>query len=489
MKLPFSYKETSKLVKATTLVVTVGVLQGCSSVPNNTNLVEIQPISTEQQLAQHLAEWETYKPQLEALLAAQETEENTAQANANPVAANVDIASTENSAEPQEMVKEDPASAAAQFQPKEQINSPQINTSSNAPAASAATATVATEASAAEPVVDSVTPGVQVTPAAEAMVAASTEQTSTSETMAKAAEETPVVSVDDTMEKATPVVEEKPVVMQDKVAQGSQQSAEKAAMAPSASPKEPSNVTTAEAQPATEMAKMDDDAEAGETSKKTPSRDGEYVVAEMATSANIDENDARSGSFEYKLSNDVLLDGDADPTAEPEVSPSIDKTAEEANENRYVRAQFQESERAKKIRLAKEAAAKKAQEAAIRAAQQREKANEKRAMAVKVAEPKVVTKALEKKRTPKVGEYGLQLVSHTRTGEAEKSWSKISRKFRTLLAGKEPIVEQAVVKNRQYYRLKVGPYYDKNIAVDTCKQLVLSHQDCIVSNYYGEPLE
>ncbi len=90
-----------------------------------------------------------------------------------------------------------------------------------------------------------------------------------------------------------------------------------------------------------------------------------------------------------------------------------------------------------------------------------------------------------RKKTP--GEYGLQLVSHRTEASANRAWSPISTKFRTLLAGKEPVIEMATVKGKQYYRLKVGPYYDKKIAVDTCKQLVLSHQDCLVSDYYGEP--
>ena len=90
-----------------------------------------------------------------------------------------------------------------------------------------------------------------------------------------------------------------------------------------------------------------------------------------------------------------------------------------------------------------------------------------------------------RKKTP--GEYGLQLVSHRSEAGANRAWSPISTKFRTLLAGKEPVIEMATVKGKQYYRLKVGPYYDKKIAVDTCKQLVLSRQDCIVSDYYGEP--
>lgn len=90
-----------------------------------------------------------------------------------------------------------------------------------------------------------------------------------------------------------------------------------------------------------------------------------------------------------------------------------------------------------------------------------------------------------RKKTP--GEYGLQLVSHRSESSANNAWKPISSKFRTLLAGKEPVIEMAIVKGKQYYRLKVGPYYDKKIAVDTCKQLVLSHQDCLVSDYYGEP--
>ena len=93
--------------------------------------------------------------------------------------------------------------------------------------------------------------------------------------------------------------------------------------------------------------------------------------------------------------------------------------------------------------------------------------------------------ATTRKKTP--GEYGLQLVSHRTEAGANRAWSPISTKFRTLLAGKEPVIEMATVKGKQYYRLKVGPYYDKKIAIDTCKQLVLSRQDCLVSDYYGEP--
>lgn len=479
MKLPFSYTETSKLVKAATLVVTVGVLQACSSIPDNSNLVEIQPISTEQQLAQHLAEWETYKPQLEALLAAKESKKDLTQPDQTEASVTTSASTTPVNEVEQVMEKTSAESAAAQFQPKDKIPPVAPQTVEQEQIVSAPTETTTTPVVVAktEEKTAVIQPGVTITPAPEVPVESVT-PTLQKEEMAAKTPVSDVTAATDANTAVAPIAEpmekESPTMAKSEPAASSQVMTAKKVKEPVTTEKNTAKAVSVE-----------------EPKKAVPEKDGEYVVAQMAPSANLDENDAKSGSLEYTLSNDVLLDGDSDPSAEPVTPPTpIRAKDNKAAEDRYVRAQFKESEQAKKLRLAKEAAERKAQEAAAKAAQQQKIAAPKVVAKVEASIPApAVKKSVVKKKAPKVGEYGLQLVSHTRVGEAEKSWNKISRKFRTLLAGKEPIVEQAKVKNRQYYRLKVGPYFNKNIAIDTCKQLVLSHQDCIVSNYYGEPLE
>lgn len=304
MKLPFPYKPSTRFALLTTLVVTVGVLQGCTSLSDNNNVVEIEPVTTEQQLAEHITEWETYKPKIDGLLE-------------------------------KEAVREEAEIAADKT---------------------------------------TAAPAVRVT--------------------------------------AIP-----PLVEGEKTGNSSASSIGK------------SDDTVAPMDASEEVQTMPAD-----KASALPLRADKYVVAEMAGQAKIDEADANKSSMEYELQQESLLEGDTAASAEKS----------EAADDNYVRAKFQSD----KVMEASKAPAK--------------------------------TSATE---------YGLQLSSHTIAGDAEKQWAKISRKFRTLLSGKEAIIAKATVKNKLYYRLKVGPYYDKKIANDVCKQLVLSHQDCIMSDYYGEPIK
>ena len=366
MKLTSLYQPSSRFAQVTILTISVGVLQGCSSLADDTNyFVEIQPVTTEEQLSQHLAEWEAYKPKIDEIIDAKE-------------AADIE---------------------ATKAAPKVIVN----------------------------PIVSkTVIPPI-------AVVSDSTDMMDTSAEKMASSEEAEMVS------------------KSEKTTASDDVTADIAA---------PQDSKTPKTIPAEKMPSL-------------PKRPGEYVIAEMPVVSNIDEADAMMTNLEYKLDDDVIVDARNTKTTEKDgnidqKAEGMDKTIisadsmnvkdptidEEETADRYVRAEFK---------------------------------GDKPKPMVNKANAAIATKPAMKKA--KVGEYGLQLVSHVKAGETEKSWAKISRKFRTLLSGKEAIVEKAMVKNKQYYRLKVGPYRDKKIAVDTCKQLVLSHQDCIVSNYYGEPIE
>lgn len=340
MKLTFSFKPSSRLAQLTTLAVAVGVLQGCTSLSDNNSVVEVEPVTTEQQLAEHLAEWETYKPKIDGLLEKDAAEEEAALA----------------------------AATEAETPTTDVVRSTKI-----------------------PPLMDGDTPTPEMAMAEDGSMPPP-------EGMAEG-------------DVPPPPPGKKPM--------------EGAEMADTAN--DPADVQKIPSDKANTL----------------PKRAEKYVVAEMSGTSKIDEKDAKNTSLDYSLPEESLLDADKAVVASSKAMGTEDTST--PNDN-YVRAEFQ-SEKKKSVAS--------------------------------------VSKTTKKSN---VTEYGLQLSSHTVDGDAEKNWAKVSRKFRTLLAGKEAVIEEATVKGKLHYRLKVGPYYNKAIATDVCKQLVLSHQDCILSDYYGEPL-
>lgn len=393
------------------LAIAVGVLQGCTSLSDKTNVVELQTVTSEEQLAQLMAEWESYKPKIDEFIAAKE-------ANPSPqlIADNV----------------------------VEEPIEPMVTQTVIPPIAEAQEVETTDDIAESEMVMDDAHMSDGLT-MSESMEMEDMGKIAPMETVADEYSES--MSMDN-MEETSDMTESKPMDMVDEE-----------------TPESVADVAASKDMEASPQVMPK------EKRPPLPQRAEEYVIAEMPPVSNIDEADAMMTSLEYKLDDDVIIDernvkDDTAITSADEMTVDDPTVTKEEGEtvDRYVRAQFKNNAPA-------------ASSSSTNA----------------IAAPMVIAKAKPAATTPvrkaKAGEYGLQLVSHTKVGEAEKTWSQVSRKFRTLLSGKEAIVEKAMVKSKQYYRLKVGPYYDKKIAVDTCKQLVLSHQDCILSNYYGEPID
>ncbi|QIZ77484.1 SPOR domain-containing protein [Ferrimonas lipolytica] len=75
----------------------------------------------------------------------------------------------------------------------------------------------------------------------------------------------------------------------------------------------------------------------------------------------------------------------------------------------------------------------------------------------------------------------IQLVSFKNERLTVAAWQKIRRKHEQLLGNLDPFIEKATLKQGTFYRLKVGPFDNKNAAIATCNKLRKANQDCNVT--------
>ncbi|TNE36481.1 MAG: hypothetical protein EP348_06985 [Alphaproteobacteria bacterium] len=94
----------------------------------------------------------------------------------------------------------------------------------------------------------------------------------------------------------------------------------------------------------------------------------------------------------------------------------------------------------------------------------------------KAAEP--VKKAVQTASSgPK---YRVQLGSFTSTDAAEKQWSQLRSKYKSLLADVGYRIEDVDVKGKAYHRLQAGAYDSRDGANSLCSKLKAQKQDCLV---------
>jgi len=84
--------------------------------------------------------------------------------------------------------------------------------------------------------------------------------------------------------------------------------------------------------------------------------------------------------------------------------------------------------------------------------------------------------------------YSLQLASIATPAKVEQSWLDILKGSAGQLGGEQPLVETIQVKNKTYYRIKIGKFSSKQIAKRECEQLKESNIDCIISAYSKQTL-
>ena len=74
----------------------------------------------------------------------------------------------------------------------------------------------------------------------------------------------------------------------------------------------------------------------------------------------------------------------------------------------------------------------------------------------------------------------LQVGAYRSEAEAKRAWSKISGKYSSVLGTNKHVIMRADLKNKgTFYRLRVGPYNNKNKAVNICNSLKARSQGCM----------
>ncbi|MDF2367286.1 SPOR domain-containing protein [Sneathiella sp.] len=185
----------------------------------------------------------------------------------------------------------------------------------------------------------------------------------------------------------------------------------------------------------------------------------------------------------------VLKSGDAPEKVEKLMPPPEDAIKDEATET----AAVSEAEKAadeNKLETLIEKATKDAPTADAAASEAAEPAEKPEVMVEKI-EPKVEEKKVEVAAAPvpkKVEEpktsgplYRVQVGSFRSPDAAEKQWSTLSAKHKSLLSGLNYRVQDVDVKDKgKYYRLQLGAYGSRDGANKLCSDLKAQKQDCLV---------
>jgi cell division protein FtsN len=96
------------------------------------------------------------------------------------------------------------------------------------------------------------------------------------------------------------------------------------------------------------------------------------------------------------------------------------------------------------------------------------------------AEPTTIQAAQPTVQAPAKGSYLVQLGSFTSTKGTDRAWAKLQGSHPDLLGDMSLFVEEAIVNDRNYYRVQAGPVPNQATAQDMCAQLKARKQDCLV---------
>jgi len=108
------------------------------------------------------------------------------------------------------------------------------------------------------------------------------------------------------------------------------------------------------------------------------------------------------------------------------------------------------------------------------------------------SQPKKAVASYSKKAkavvSPRDKNYSLQLASIASPDKVEQSWLDILKSSAGRLGGEQPLIQVVQIKNKAYYRIKVGRYSSKQAAQKECNQLKGNNIDCIVAAYSAQTL-
>lgn len=79
------------------------------------------------------------------------------------------------------------------------------------------------------------------------------------------------------------------------------------------------------------------------------------------------------------------------------------------------------------------------------------------------------------------GQYRLQLASVKTQDEAQKVWSRISSRHKTLIGARQPTIEKTTLGTLgTFYRLQIGPFSDKTESLKLCNSFKRSGVECFL---------
>ncbi|ADZ89347.1 SPOR domain-containing protein [Marinomonas mediterranea] len=84
--------------------------------------------------------------------------------------------------------------------------------------------------------------------------------------------------------------------------------------------------------------------------------------------------------------------------------------------------------------------------------------------------------------------FGVQLAAYLSFSQAQKAWPKLQTKNARLIKGLNPVIAHSVIRDRDFYRLIVGPIVKRSAGKALCSQLKKNNQDCLVTRFSGTAL-
>jgi hypothetical protein len=81
------------------------------------------------------------------------------------------------------------------------------------------------------------------------------------------------------------------------------------------------------------------------------------------------------------------------------------------------------------------------------------------------------------------GGQEIQLGALPSNDAAQHDWDHLSSEYPALFGNKTPDIEEAVVKGKTYYRLRVGGFDTRADAAKFCGEVLAAGKTCTVANF------
>ena len=108
------------------------------------------------------------------------------------------------------------------------------------------------------------------------------------------------------------------------------------------------------------------------------------------------------------------------------------------------------------------------------------KAPKKEVLVLPTVQKKITAAVKSVKKEENKGAWRVQLVSSSKKASAEKAWMDISKKHKALLSDMSHDIVAATISGKgTFYRLQVGQFATRDMAVSLCSKLKAHKQECV----------